>query len=273
MLTSALLLQAAAAAPIFAPPLGVPLLVRTERTESGLANRRFTLEREVRFAREQGGYRVEVRVLAAHNDAAAPLDGMLEAGFASLIGQPVVVHVRADGTLLAIDDMSALWSRFAEDMGRIAARRQAGSPAQRDASARRFSTPLRALPPDRQRAALGSLATAIIPEEPPEPAGTRRPISLPGTSPFGGAVLLTGTKETRLAGGATESVIRATAPVAGHGPTARTGGVRLERRVRTDRVTGLIAASDETTRIDAGSHATLRVVTVRVVAQGSIQPN
>lgn len=266
MLAAAVLLQATV--PAFAPPLDRALLVRTERIEDAAGERRFTLERVVRFVREDGGYRAEVQIREARSDAAEPVGGMTEAAFAGLIGRTVVIHFDGQGRLTGIDDMAAHWERLTQAIGTIAATHRGLPPAERPALARRIAMPLRAMPAERQRSALASLASAILPEEPPEPVGISRPVVLPGTSPFGQPVLLKGTKQTRLADGTIEAVTRAAADIASPGQGAtppRSGRIELERSVQTNPATGLIMQSRETVWTRLGTRATRRITRIAVL--------
>lgn len=267
MLAATLLLQAAA--PQFAPPLDTSLLVRTERVERGLEDRRFTLERVVRFARDADGFRAEVHLRDVRSNAADPVPRLTELGFAGLIGRTIVVHLSSAGRVTAVEGQTALWSHLSERLATVAASRRALPPVAREALAQRIAAPLRALPAERQRDALGTLASAIIPDEPGEPVGTVRPVEITGVSPLGGPVLLKGSKATRAAGDMIETTTRAEAVVAlpaeGDAP-ARSGRVALERIVRIDAVTGLISRSSETTRTSVSGQETVRITTIEVTS-------
>jgi hypothetical protein len=255
-LLAAILLQAQAA--VFAPPLGVPIRVVTERTQ-GDGPSRFTvrIERTVRFARDGIGYRADV--VLTHADSGDRLDtaAMLQAGFAGLAGRPMTFRLDAAGRIVAIDDRQAMWDRLcAGIVAAVAARHGHGTPAERAAVAEQMAAPLRALPPERQQALLGSLVSALVAADANEPPGTR-PIRLPGTSPFGGTVELTGTRSIAADGPLVRVTTRAATdvPQAG-GPGAR---IELENENDSDPRTGLVTSHSDTVRTTVGTGPAARV--------------
>lgn len=270
ILVAAALLQVQPIAIRFAPPLDAPLRVTVERTDSGAGARRFAMDRLIRFTREGGGYRADVRVLTSAGSGPPPLGGMVEAGFAALRGIPIVLHLDPQGEVTDIEDMAALWERLCAGVAAVVARRPGLEPSERDALAARVAAPLRALPPDRQRALLGSLVTAAIAGDGPATPGTT-PIRLPGVSPFGQPVQLNGTRETRADGSTivqrTQAAADLVLPAADQTPM-RSGRIVLEQRRTLDAGTGLLRASDETvrTRADDGSETreTVRATRLRV---------
>ena len=125
MLLAAFVLQASAA--IFAPPLDTPLRVTSDRIEDG---RRYSAERLVRFLAEPGGYRAEVRMRGAASDTQDLSGALYEAGFGALAGRLLVFHLDSAGTVVAVDDMAALWDIFCRRVGEVAAARKSLSPAE-----------------------------------------------------------------------------------------------------------------------------------------------
>jgi hypothetical protein len=247
MLLAAYLLQAATLS--FSPPLDAPLRVTSERREDA---RLYRLERQLRFAREDQGYRADVTLRAATGETPDSSGTLYEAGYGALIGTPITFHLDRAGTVTAIDDMPALWERFCTRVAEVAAARRALAPAERDRLAARIATPLRALPPERQRAMLASLVAVAIADEDPAP-GTH-PIRLPANSAYGSAAPLDGTLAvTPLPDGLLRSTTRASSAT-----------VTLERIVDSDPATGMIRRNSKTLTVRAGGleKTTITAITV-----------
>ncbi|MCX8474937.1 MAG: hypothetical protein MT490_03975 [Sphingomonas sp.] len=264
MLLAAVMLQAGIAAPAFAPPLGAPLRIVTERTETSPDVRQYRLERLVRFAREDKGYRAEAVLLRQSAAAPEALANLVERGLAALAGRTIVVHLDDKGHVLAVEDMAALWDQVCQGVAQAAASRRSLPPGEADALAAKLVTPLRALPAERQRALLATLVTAAIMTDPWDPVGSSAPVRLPGVSPFGTPVTLEGTRSTAAAqGGLFEAISLASAtvtlPAQGTAP-ARDGAVSLERRRTFDPRTGMLAAAIDTVRNTSGTGSTAREV-------------
>ncbi|MES2441930.1 MAG: hypothetical protein V4574_03805 [Pseudomonadota bacterium] len=263
-------------AAVFAPPLGVPIRIVTERSQGTGAGRfAVRIERLVRFARDGIGYRAEVVLLSADTGTANDARAMLQAGFAGLAGRTMVFRLDGAGKVVAVDDRAALWERFCASIAAaVVAQRVNGTPAEHAALAERMAGPLRALPADRQQALLGSLVSALIADAPEAAPGTR-PIRLPGASPFGGPVTLEGTRSVAPAGDLRRTATRATAAVPAQDGAA--GRVELEIDDDMDPRTGLVAAHTETLRSAIGegpaARRTERVTTVTVTLEpGRIWP-
>ena len=258
MLLAAIVLQASAAA--FAPRVDAPLTVTSERTEGG--ERRYMMERLVRFAREGAGWRGEVRLLRAEGDAQEASGAMFEAGFGALAGRTLVFHLDAAGKVVAVDDMAALWERFCASVAAMAAARKSLAPADRATLAARIAAPLRALPAERQRAMLGSLIGSLVADESITP-GTEA-VRVPGSSPFGGPLTLEGTRSAApLPDGLVRSVTRAEADIAAPAG-GEAGHVALDRTVVIDPRTGLIVRSESVTRTRRGAIETVRATRLTV---------
>jgi hypothetical protein len=196
MLFAAVLLQASIAAPAFAPPLGAPLRIVTERIETSPAERRYRLERLVRFSKEGTGYRAEAVLLTNASAAPEALGNLVERGLSALAGRTIVLHLDDRGQVTTVDEMAALWERVCQRIAEAAATRP-GLPSV--SAAAKLVAPLRALPPERQRALLATLVTAAIMTDPRESPGSFTPVRLPGASPFGTPVTLEGTRRTATA--------------------------------------------------------------------------
>lgn len=275
MLVAAVLLQAAVAAPAFAPPLDTPLRVVAERIETSPGERRYRLERLVRFHREGQGYRAEAVLLA--NTASGPeaLGNLVERGLSALDGRTIVLHLDSRGQVTEVDDMAALWDKVCTHIAEAATSRRSLPPAEAQALATRLVAPLRALPPERQRALLATLVTAAV-ADPAEAPGTTTPVELPGTSPFGTPLTLHGTRRAEAARSLLRITTTATAtvtlPPEGQAP-ARTGSVSLERIRTIDPRTRLLVAATDTVRNLAGTRETRLITHTRVeIASPSAWP-
>lgn len=259
MLLAAVLLQASITAPAFAPPLGTPLRIVTERIEISPAERRYRLERLVRFSREGAGYRAEAVLLANSSAAPEALGSLVERGLSALAGRAIVLHLDERGQVVTVDDMATLWEQVCQRIAEAAASRR-GLPS--DAASARLVAPLRALPPERQRVLLATLVTAAIMTDPWEAAGTATPVRLPGASPFGNPVTLEGTRRVAAAdGGLLRASTTASATIdlpAQAGAPARTGSVSLDRQRAFDPRTGMLSTATDTVRNVSGTGAAAR---------------
>lgn len=263
MLVAAVLLQASIAAPVFAPPLDTPLRIVTERTEISPAERRYRLERLVRFHKEGAGYRAEAVLLANTSATPQPLGNLVERGLSALAGRTIVLHLDDRGQVVSVDDMAGLWERICQRIAEAAATRP-GLPT--DAVSAKLVAPLRALPAERQRALLATLVTAAIMTDPWEPAGSATPARLPGASPFGTPVTLEGTRRIAAAeGGLIQASTTAAASIdlpAQQGAPARTGSVSLDRNRVFDPRTGMLATAIDTVRNVSGTGPAARETTL-----------
>lgn len=267
MLAAVFLLQAAGA--VFSPPIGTPMLVTTEhRSAIGGEERRYTLRRLIRFERTPSGYRAEVRISRPEADAPAPIGGMIEAGFATLAGNTLVFTLDRDGKVVAIDQMDALWERLCSGIAAMVADGKASDPAGRAALTQRIAAPLRALPDERRLAMLSTLVTAVIADEPVEPAGTITPVQVPGASPLGAKLTLRGVRTTSAAErGELQAVTRASGTAA----DAAGARVEIERTQRFDPRTGLVSFSNETRRVVSGPGGTERSTVIQLAPATSEQ--
>lgn len=254
MLLAAILLQASIAAPAFAPPLDAPLRIVTERTEISPGERRYRLERLVRFNREGAGYRAEAILLANASTGPEALGNLVERGLSALAGRTIVLHLDDHGQVVAVDDMAALWEQVCQRIAEAAATRP-GLPS--NAASAKLIAPLRALPPERQRSLLATLVTAAIMTDPWETPGSTTPVRLPGASPFGTPITLEGTRRIANAeGGMLQASTTASAvidlPAQGSAP-ARTGTVSLDRQRGFDPRTGMLSGAVDTVRNVSGT--------------------
>lgn len=244
---------AIAQAAVFAPPLGVPLRVATERAEGEWT---FRMERLVRFTREGSGYRAEVWITAADGDGPNQISAMMEAGFGGLSGRTIVFHLDAAGKVTGIDDIDTVWGRFCDGIATIVKTRH------KDAD--RLIGPIRALPPERRLSMLASLVTTLIAGEAAEPVGTR-PVRLPGSSPYGGQITLTGTRGIDRLGISQRSTTRTSADLPAR--NGATGTIEMELTRVSDPATGMISIISERVRTRIGSANRERLSTIRVTAE------
>lgn len=252
MLLAPFVLQAERPA-AFAPPLGVPIRVVTERIETaGAARRTYRTERLVRFSRDGIGYRAEVVVLGGAVDPPDAAAAMFEAGLTGLTGGTMTLRLDGAGKVVSVDDREKLWDAFCRGVvTQVLARGKHASAVDLGTLAERISAPLRALPADRQLAMFASLVNPLIAEEGGEAPGTRA-VRLPGTSPFGGPVTLTGTRMIAADGALMRILTRAAADVtlpARADAPARAGRVEIEIARDFDPRTGLLASGIETVRM------------------------
>jgi hypothetical protein len=108
-------IQAAAPAPVFAPPVGVPLILTIEqrREQPGAEPRTTVARRRIVFHRDGGGWRADMTHAGASVDA--PGDAFARA-LAATMAQPIVFRLDAAGKILSIDAIDVFWTRFAAAM-------------------------------------------------------------------------------------------------------------------------------------------------------------
>ena len=239
-------------AALFAPPLGVPIRIVNDRAEGDW---HFRMERLVRFTREAGGYRAEVWMVAANAQGSERVGAMMEAGFGGLAGHMMVFHLDSTGKILSIDDLDTLWGHFCDGIAAIVRVKRADAEA--------LVTPLRNLPLAKRTEILASLVTALIADDDAEPDGTR-PIRLPANSPYGGQLMLTGTRTIDRPGITRRSTTRAAADAPGQNGLAH---VEMETVRESDPATGVIASTSETVRTRIGTQSSARVSTSHVTIE------
>ncbi|AQR73811.1 hypothetical protein [Sphingomonas sp. LM7] len=264
---AAMLLQASLAATVFAPPLDTPIRITVERVETSPKERRYRQERLVRFRPDGTGYRAEAVLVANASAAPEALSDLVERGLSALAGQTIVLHLDVNGQVTGIDDMTALWDRVCQHIADAAAARRGLTPGESNALATRLVAPLRALPPERQRALLATLVTAAIMTDPVDAPGSAVAVQLPGASPFGTPATLQGIRRTEAVGILLHVSTTATATVAlpaeGNAP-ARAGSVTLDRVRVFDPRTGMLATATDTIRNVIATRETRLVTHTRV---------
>jgi hypothetical protein len=265
MLFAPILIVAVQAA-IFAPPLDTTLRIVTEREQpEGADTLRFRSERLIRFSRDGVGYRADVVVLTAKAEAPRDVAAMFESGYSGLAGRVITFRLDGAGRVVAIDQREAVWDAFSAGVAALAMHDKGSNEQDRAAMSEQIAGPLRALPADRQLELLASLVSAVVAEEGGAVPGVQ-PVQMPGSSPFGGALTLTGTRSIAATEGGLRNTTRAAADALQSGkPVAR---VELENVREIDTGSGLLRFTSETvrTRMGEGDRAILsvRVTTLRV---------
>lgn len=249
----AVAIAAVAQAAVFAPPVGVPIRVVNERIEGEW---RFRMERLVRFEREGAGYRAEVWMVAARADGPDRVGAMMEAGFGGLAGHAMIFHLDAAGKVAAIDDLDAVWARFCDGITALVKTKHRNPDP--------LVAPIRALAHERRLNVLSSLVTALIAEDGAEPGGTRQ-VRLPGSSPYGGQLMLTGTRSIDQLGITRRSTTRAGADLPAR--NGATGHVEMELTRESNPATGLISTASERVSTRIGTTVSERVSTTRVTLE------
>lgn len=229
----------AAAAARFDPPLDRPLrLVTTETRKAQTGTQEFAIERDLVFAREGDGYRatVTVRPLRTSGSSAAR---MFTAAAAPFVGEPMIVHLDAAGAITAIDDEAQLWERLCNAIEAMATGKGAVG-QRRDRNARALATPLRAFPPDRRRATLGSAVAAIIAGPLADRLPGERPTTISGRTFAGAPVTLAAREVVTRAGETLDIVTRADGDQPQAGGTGAPVRSVVERHERVDVARGLV---------------------------------
>ncbi len=234
----------------FAPPEDQKFrhLIIEER-DDGAIRRRFASERIIVFRKTPTGYRTEVTIIR-NTQSAGQSGAMFLAAMAGLKGRPIHLSLDQGGALVAIEDELPIWDALCRSLEAAT-----GGTASRRARAAGYISPLRALPPERRRAMLGSLITPLI-AVPSAPEGDYA-ISLPARGPDGNASVLAG-RESRHIGpdGMISIETSASGDVVSPGGGAA-AHIIVSTRQRVDSRTGLIVESIETrdTAIGTGKAA------------------
>lgn len=262
-------LIAVAQAAIFAPPLDTTLRIVTEREQpEGEAVLRFRSERLIRFSRDGVGYRADVVVLTAEAEAPRAVAAMFESGYSGLAGRVVTLRLDGAGRVVAIDRRGEIWDAFCRGVAGLAMRDEASNAQDRTAMADQIAAPLKAMPAERQLELLASLASAAVADDAGMVPGVE-PVRMPGSSPYGGALTLTGTRSVTAIEGGLRSATHAAADALQSGqPVAR---IELENIREIDTTTGLVRQSVETvrTRMSGGDGAILSVRITRLTIEAA----
>lgn len=247
---AAILLIAAQAAPVFAPPLDRSLTMTTETVRSaGPTTRRFVARRTVRFSAAPDGYRVAITLdAAAPGEADSDPAGLLSAGFAGLAGRTVVLQLDRTGAVTGVDDLPAIWRAIIEGMGAMAPVGTDPATQAHAARVRAIVAALAAQPEAGQRRMIASLVTPLIAPELVTEAATPAPpraVRVPASSIYG-QTELDGLRAVRSRPDGIVVSVSATGPIAvttSDGTASAT--ITLETLRRIDPHTGLVVESRE----------------------------
>lgn len=249
-----LLLAAQASATGFAPPLDRPLRAVTEatRTDAGIT-RRFTNAKRIVFRRADAGFRAEVTIESAEpvHEAEDDPTTMFRAGFARIAGRTVVLHLDPAGRVGAIDDQAATWKTFLDGIAALAPTGTSDLDRKRSGQIRAILDALAMMPPERQRAMLGSLIDPLIAadiaatgEAPP------RAVRVPAGSAFGTAQI-DGLRAVRRSGERLVASVSAAGEVTMRGPNGQVAGhVAIETERDVDPASGLVLETRDAVRIE-----------------------
>lgn len=235
-LAVALLLLPGAAQARFLPPENRPLrqILTEERDEPGRAQR-FVSERELRFARTESGYRVTLTIIRA-DPSGSDAGAMFAAGIAGLKGQPIMFALDREGTVLGIEDETAVWQRFCDA---IAAMATGTTPTdiRRKATLAAMAATLRAAPAAQRRSMLGSMIASIVAGPLADRRPGTQPVTLPARAPDGAQTALPGRETVTIADGALVIDTEAEGALPGRSDGAR---LTLSQRQRIDAARGLV---------------------------------
>lgn len=237
-------------APVFAPPVGVPLVMTIEqRRQDGDAPARTTIaHRRIVFHRDGAGWQADMTHAGASVDAAG--DAFARA-LAAVMAQPVVFRLDAGGRIVSVDALDAFWARFVAAM--------------RTTIGDRAAAPLEAMPQSARLPFVASLLRDAIEAEAagegPQPA---EPIDLPAAPHAGGgpAALLPGTRSVERRGDRLHISIDAAGPLAAPAGSSAT----IVRKIALDPTTGLLAERRDhvETRLSDGAVAHVRTTVMAI---------
>lgn len=256
---AAIALIATAPAPVaqprFDPPRNKVLrLTTSELRGTGPKRQYFAVDREIVFKEEPGGLQATVTVRRIRQDG-SPAGLLFAAGASPFKDRPIIVHLDAAGAILSIDDEEALWQLFCDSIEAMAAK-GSGPEGRGRATGKALAAPLRALPPQRRRASLGSAIVALV----AGPLAAREPgeqaVKVPAQTFGGAAAILAGQEEVTVTGDQIEIRTSATGSVTP--PPSEAGqpaSLTVERSQRIDRGRGLVIEDRSIRRLRLGEGA------------------
>ena len=222
-------ITAALAAPLFAPPERNSRYV-IERVIEGPEPQRFRIDRSIRFARDKDGVVADIVLERTEQTPPGPAADLFAKAQAPFLGRTLRAHYAPDGSVLAVDGSDAAFAAMVATLDPRAA------------------APLLALPPERRRAMVASIADTLPAGADAVAAPGVQRVTLTSALPGGTPVRLTGTRTIARA-----SETRLTLTVHAEGE-----GITLDRSRTVDPATGLVLEERET-----------RVLTVDGVARTS----
>ncbi|GAA0727503.1 hypothetical protein [Sphingomonas japonica] len=222
-------------APVFAPPLGIPLTLRIERIQrTDAATFRFSAERRIVFTRTADGFRAEMTLERSNSDAVGP-GARFDAAMAALRDVPMHVALDRDGAIVSIDDLDAHWTRFVAALA---------GPVDGVAAPPAIIAQLGTLPAEQRRAMLASaLETAILAELAGKGVQAEHSIPMRPRPPYTSARPVTARYAVTAADDALVATTSAAFPVESPQGEAE---MTIDDRTEIDPQTGLIRTSRET---------------------------
>ena len=205
----------------FAPPVGVPLRYRVERSTlaPGRPANRAALDFVATFARAGEGYRMSVNYVVPGGAGGAGGGDVDPA--AALMLRPLAFRLGADATVLGLEDEAAYWSALEAAADRSLAARGAATPELRE-RLRAFLGDLRALPDAERLAKIGEIVLPIVAMAGADlDTGEADSVSGPVETPFG-----------RLTADVTQSVERIEGGIAHASTVARINPADAEAMMR-----------------------------------------
>lgn len=231
-LALAAVLWSSAAAANFRPVEDRPYRYETVETRSGSGvTRRFRASRTVIFHKTATGYDATVTLDAVDAQAGGEVGAMFRTATGALLHRPLRYHLDVSGAIVGIDDADAAVALIADAIERSSAHNE------RSGDARVLASPLRALPPERKAAMLGSILTPLIGGPTADRTPGARPITLPSRPPLAPGTALAGVETlTRGASGIITIDVQASGGVDTAAPPG-TPGSRIAAPVASPSIT------------------------------------
>lgn len=257
---AALLLQAA---PVFAPPIDVPIRYRVEEVRSDPRGaRRFALDRQVVFTRTAVGLFATVTLMAVEGDAPADPKRVFDRAMAALIGKPLVFTLDRQGSVIAVEVDDPLWTMVVDTL----AKEMLGPAADpgRGAHVAQMLAPLRTASSARRAGMLaGALTPLLTPSDIGNEPGPTRAVTVTKRTAGGGSVPLIGQEHVERLPDATLRLFRT---VVGDAHDMPGSTMRVESETTLDPATGLSRGSRETVTITGGA-ATMTTTRTVVISR------
>lgn len=231
-----------AAAPLeigFAPPLDRTLLYRIEQHRPVEArDSLFRAERELRFERAGDGYILHATLRSLDSDAPASGAEPYRAALSPLIGVPCDFRLDAQGHIIALDNMDAVWKAVESGLQAMIARFPPDSPRHR--TAQNVLTLFAGLTPEGRLALLaGEIQPLLLFADSVMDDAAPRDVQTLAGSPLGRGVPVKGTLAVRAQAGILLTLDE----------DLRGEGVHVMMRYGLSRVTGLVETQARTLQV------------------------
>lgn len=236
-------------APVFAPPLGTPLTLRIERTQtSGDTVYRFSAVRTIVFMKSDAGYRAEMTLVSADSDAVGPGAGF-DRAMAALRGVPMRFTLDSDGNVQSLEGLDQHWATL------VAAIAGGGKSAPAAVTEQ-----LNGLSSAQRLAMLASALDSIVYAD---LAGggvqAEHDIPMRPRPPYGSPAPATARYGVTAANGALVATTTAAFPV--QAPAGGAASMTIDETTTVDPATGLLRSSRETRTVELASGTREQVVT------------